>query len=291
MNSGEESALPKVSSLSSASCKYEGIVSLEDSWRSLYKSLSSRSCRIRWAHVEEVVLAQGPHSSIGGEAQCFLIGNVTWEVVLDEGIEEEDVSVRVRAREVRKCKHGWHGDESYFVRTTQPWNLEPHVSPQCECGSCVTGECACRSVSSSVNNWTETHHQLKRQTCPSQVEGQTFPTNLRQNKGTRQRHSFFVFSHLLGTFNLDFNTVRSPNVSGQWSREFQPLCLPYLDSPDSQSHVLGYSHWTNQQQRGREHTVTLARVLWECPGWPCAAALRSLPVGLDFSTRLAQAAD
>ena len=35
------------------------------------------------------------------------------------------------------------------------------------------------------------------------------------------------------------NTVRSPNVSGQWSRKFQPLCFPYLDSPDSQSDVLG----------------------------------------------------
>ena len=36
-----------------------------------------------------------------------------------------------------------------------------------------TGTTACRSVNSSVKNWTETHYQLERQTCPSQVEGQT----------------------------------------------------------------------------------------------------------------------
>ena len=44
--------------------------------------------------LEEIVLANGPDFSIGGAAQCLLIGNVTWEVVLDEGIEEEDVSVK-----------------------------------------------------------------------------------------------------------------------------------------------------------------------------------------------------
>ena len=32
MNSGEESALPMVSSLISESCRFEGLVSLEDSW-------------------------------------------------------------------------------------------------------------------------------------------------------------------------------------------------------------------------------------------------------------------
>ena len=35
MNSGEESALPMVSSLTSVSCKYEGLVSIEDSWRKI----------------------------------------------------------------------------------------------------------------------------------------------------------------------------------------------------------------------------------------------------------------
>ena len=43
---------------------------------------------------EEVVLATGPHSSSCGSSQGLLIGNLTWEVVLDEGIEEEDVSVK-----------------------------------------------------------------------------------------------------------------------------------------------------------------------------------------------------
>ena len=150
----------------------------------------------------------------------------------DRGRRCECYRCRVRAREMRRCKHGWHGDELVFMRTTQPWAWATCEST-CECDSCVTGECACRSVNGSVNNWTETHYQLERQTCPSQVEGQTFPSHLKQNKGTRKKHSFFVFSHMLGTSNSDFNTVRSLNVSGQWSREFQPLCFPYLDSPDS----------------------------------------------------------
>ena len=30
----------------------------------------------------------------------------------------------------------------------------------------------------------QTHYELERQTCPSQVEGQTFPSHLKQNKGT-----------------------------------------------------------------------------------------------------------
>ena len=62
-----------------------------------------------------------------------------------------------------KCKHGWHGDGTYFVRTTQPWNLEP----------CIQGCELCVHWDNCVKNWTETHYQLERQTCPSQVEGQT----------------------------------------------------------------------------------------------------------------------
>ena len=98
----------------------------------------------------------------------------------------------MRARELRRCRHGWHGDGTYFVRTTQPWNIEPHVSPHVSAIRASPGECACRSVNSSVNNWTETHHQLERQTCPSQVEGHTFPSHMKQNKGTRKRHSFVL---------------------------------------------------------------------------------------------------
>ena len=43
--------------------------------------------------MEEVILAKRPDSSFAGVAQCLWIGNVTREVVQDEGIEEEDVSV------------------------------------------------------------------------------------------------------------------------------------------------------------------------------------------------------
>ena len=72
----------------------------------------------------------------------------------------------------------------------------------------------------TLTNWRDKHVLLK---CK-----ETFPSHLKQNKRTVKRHSFFVFSHMLGTSNSGSNTVRSLNVSGQWSREFQPLCFPYL---------------------------------------------------------------
>ena len=108
--------------------------------------------------------------------------------------------------------------------TLESW-ANAHKVVNCAC----TETTACRSVNSSVNNWTETHYQRERQTT----------------KGNCTKTFVVTFSHMLGASNSDSNTVRSLNVSGQWSREFQPLCFPYLNSPDSQSHVLGYSHWTN----------------------------------------------
>ena len=97
----------------------------------------------------------------------------------------------------------------------------------------------------------ETHYQLERQ------ERQT-------EQGNCTKTFVVTFSHMLGTSNSDSKPVLSLNVSGQWSREYQPLCFPHLDSLDSQSHVLGFA-LNKQQQRGRGLTVTLARVLWECP--------------------------
>ena len=90
--------------------------------------------------------------------------------------------------------------------------------------------------------------QLNRNTGETKETNMSFScgrTDMKHNKGTRKMHSVITFSHMLGTSNSDSNTVLLLNVSGQWSREFQPLCFPYLDSPDSQSHVLGYSQWTN----------------------------------------------
>ena len=94
---------------------------------------------------------------------------------------------------------------------------------------------------------------------------------------------------MLGTSNSDTNTVLSPNVSGQWSREFQLLCFPYLDSPDSQLQVLGYSHLTNKKkhQRRRRLTVTFGprplRMSWlTCC---CCIAVIACGIGLFHMAR------
>ena len=53
-----------------------------------------------------------------------------------------------------------------------------------------------------------------------QLNGNTLPTGKKDNKKeTVQRHSFFVFSHMLGTSSSDrFQHGPFTNVSGQWSR-------------------------------------------------------------------------
>ena len=84
MNSGEESALPLVSSSSSASNKYEGTASLDSSWKMIsvevVRELGLITC-------ERVFLAKGPDSSFGGVP----VGNC-----LDDDHKEEEVQVRVQ---------------------------------------------------------------------------------------------------------------------------------------------------------------------------------------------------
>ena len=128
---------------------------------------------------------------------------------------------------MRRCKHGWHGDDLVFMRTTQPWAWG-NAYKVVNCAST-----ACRSVTSSVNNWTETHYQLEK-----------------QRKKLFQEIRSLCSRTCWRTSNSVSNTVLSLNVFGNWSREFQPLCFPDLDSPDSQSHVLGYSHWTKWEGSG-----------------------------------------
>ena len=67
MNSGEESALPMVSSLISASCRYEGIVSLNCSWRkiSVVSEWWKSSKKLGSKPVRGALLAKGPDSSLG----------------------------------------------------------------------------------------------------------------------------------------------------------------------------------------------------------------------------------
>ena len=115
-----------------------------------------------------------------------------------------------------------------FAKTTRSWAIDTHHE------LCVRWDnCAHTTV------LKQTHHELERQTCPSQVEGQTFPSNLKQNKGTG-------------------NGIRSLCSRTRWESQIQiptrsvhqtfrasshesssPLCFPHFDSPDSQSHVFG----------------------------------------------------
>ena len=81
-------------------------------------------------------------------------------------------------------------------------------------------------------------------------------TDTKQNKGTRKNipslRSRTCWEPQVQIPTWSFHL----NVSGQWSREFQPLCFPYVDSPDSQLHVLGDSHFTNNI-RGDEDLQSL----------------------------------
>ena len=139
---------------------------------------------------------------------------------------------------------------------------------------CIQGCELCVHWDNCVQKCKQFCEQLNRNTLPTGETNTSFssgrsdsPFSLNAEKGNCTKTFVLrVLAHAGNFHNSDSNTVRSLNVSGQWSREFQPLCFPYLDSPDSQSLVLGYSHWKNKEQRGRRLTVTLVRVLWECPG-------------------------
>ena len=101
-------------------------------------------------------------------------------------------------------------------------------------------------------------------------------TDKKQNKGTVQRLSCLVLSHMLGTSNSDSNTVLSLNVSSQWSREFQPLCFPFPDSPDSQSHVLSRTKQINNRRDGDLQSLWPASWLTCC----CCIAVIACGIGL-----------
>ena len=81
----------------------------------------------------------------------------------------------------------------------------PHVN--CAC----TETTACRGVNSSVNNWTETQETQKRQTCPSQVEGQTW--NRTRELETAFRH--YILAH---AGNLKFRFQHGP-----FTERFRPV--------------------------------------------------------------------
>ena len=117
-------------------------------------------------------------ASFGGVAQCLLIGNVTWEVVLDERIEEEDVSVE------RSCASANMDDMAMdlFCTTTQPWNIEP----------CIQGCELCVHWDNCVQKCKQFCEELNRNTLPTGETNMSFSsgrTDKKQNKGTLQRHS------------------------------------------------------------------------------------------------------
>ena len=106
------------------------------------------------------------------------------------------------------CKHAWYGDGLLFMRTTQPWNLEPcNKVMNCAC----TETTACRCVNSSASNWTETQERQKRQTCPSHVEGQTWNTT----KELEKTFSHYVLAH---AGNLKFRFQHGP-----FTKRFRPV--------------------------------------------------------------------
>ena len=94
MNSGEKSALPMVSSSSSASHKYEGLVSLEDSWMKIsvvsQKWLSLKNLGSQ--PVKGALMATLPISSLGEVHRGSCSGNIQ--------MEEEKVEVKVQEDEV-----------------------------------------------------------------------------------------------------------------------------------------------------------------------------------------------
>ena len=156
------------------------------------------------------------------------------------------------------CKHTWYGDDvNVFGRTTQPWNLEPcNKVMNCAC----TETTACRSVNSSVNNWTKTHYEQERQTCPSQVEGQTRNRTKELEKAFRH----YVLPH---AGNLKFRFQHGPFTSFRPVVKRVPAVV--LSICRFSRLALTRAWWfalNKQHQRGWGHTVTLARVLWECPG-------------------------
>ena len=118
------------------------------------------------------------HSSFCGSAQCLLIGNVTWEVdVEDKEERDEGGPLMCKQEDEDECACDIMGDtwrwNNLFAKTTRSWAIDTHHE------LCVRWDnCAHTTV------LKQTHHELERQTCPSQVEGQTFPSNLKQNKGT-----------------------------------------------------------------------------------------------------------
>ena len=156
-----------VSSLSSASCKYEGIF-----WRS---------------------------SAVFIDRQRDLRGCSWWK---DRGRRRE------RGTLMCKCKHGWHGDGAFFVRTTQPWNLEP----------CIQGCELCVHWDNCVQKCKQFCEELNRNTQPTgetNMSSSSGKTDKKQNKGTVQRHSLlrsrtcwrpqFRFQH--GPFTKRFRPV------------------------------------------------------------------------------------
>ena len=155
------------------------------------------------------------------------------------GIGRQRLNAHVQARGwrwVRRCKHGWHGDDLVFTRTTQTWkSWVMQVVMNCACTETTQGKW---TTTNSV--WSDVHtiRRIGARTNMSLSSGRTdISFSLETEQGNWKQHSFFVFSHTLGTSNSDSNTVRSPDVSGQWSREFQPLCLPHLDSHPTRSHT------------------------------------------------------
>ena len=166
---------------------------------------------------------------LGGVTQCLLIGNVTWEVVLDERIEEEDASVKDVER---SCASMRDMVMVFFLcGPTQPWAW----------ATCVQGCELCVHWDNCV--------QIYEQFCETTEQKHTMNWG---DKLKRNCTKTFVatFSHMLGTSSSDSNTVLSLNVSGQWSPEFQPLCFVHLDSLDSQSHVLGFALTKQQMETG-----------------------------------------
>ena len=93
MNSGEESALPMVSSSSSASNKYEGTVSLDCSWKkiSVVSECWKSSGSLGSQPVRGVLLTKGPDSLFAEAHRGFSSEPIhTEDEVKDQEDEVED---------------------------------------------------------------------------------------------------------------------------------------------------------------------------------------------------------
>ena len=144
--------------------------------------------------------------SFCGSSQCSLNGNVTWEVDVEEETDEGGTLIcKQEDEDERACDimgDTWRSN-NLFAKTTRSWAMRVVMSNmrQLRANNCAEAQ--------------QTHYELERQTCPSQVEGQTFL--LTWNR-TRKLETAFILCVLVHAGNLKFRFRHGP-----FTKRFGPV--------------------------------------------------------------------